>query len=59
MPGRPELLAETIRRAYDGGYDLERMGALGREYAVTQADRGVAVARYGAVLRESVARSRR
>jgi len=51
-PGRPEVLAETIRCAHDGGYDLERMGALGREYVVAEADRRVAVSRYAAVLRE-------
>jgi colanic acid biosynthesis glycosyl transferase WcaI len=50
-PGRPERLAETIRLAYDGGYDLERMGALGREYVVANADRAVAVSRYATLLR--------
>jgi glycosyltransferase involved in cell wall biosynthesis len=54
-PGRPEVLAEAIRRAYDGGYDLERMGALGREYVVANADRAVAVSRYAALLRELAA----
>ena len=51
-PGRPELLAEAIRRAHDGGYDLERMGALGREYVVANADRAVAVSRYATLLRD-------
>jgi colanic acid biosynthesis glycosyl transferase WcaI len=51
-PGRPERLGEAIRRAYDGGYDLERMGALGREYVVANADRAVAVSRYASLLRE-------
>jgi colanic acid biosynthesis glycosyl transferase WcaI len=54
-PGRPERLAEVIRRAYDGGYDLDRMGALGREYVVANADRSVAVARYAALLRKLAA----
>lgn len=54
-PGRPELLAEAIRLAHDGGYDLERMGALGREYVVANADRAVAVSRYAALLRELAA----
>ncbi len=54
-PGRPELLAEAIRTAHDGGYDLERMGAVGREYVVANADRRVAVKRYAAILRELAA----
>ena len=52
VPDRPELLAEAIRCAHDGGYDLERMGALGREYVVANADRTVAVTRYASLLRE-------
>jgi glycosyltransferase involved in cell wall biosynthesis len=51
-PGRPELLAEQIRRAYRGELDLEAMGARGREYVVAEADRGVAVDRYRRLLRE-------
>ena len=31
-PSRPELLAEVIRDAYEGRYDLDAMGARGREY---------------------------
>lgn len=57
-PGRPELLAEAIRTAHDGGYDLERMGALGREYVVANADRRVAVERYAAILHELAATQR-
>ena len=45
-PGRPELLAREIRRAYDGELDLEEMGRRGREYVTTEADRSVAVGRY-------------
>jgi colanic acid biosynthesis glycosyl transferase WcaI len=45
-PGRPELLAEQIRRAYDGELDLAWMGERGREYVAAEADRSVAVARY-------------
>jgi len=51
-PGRPELLAETIRAAYDGVYDLAEMGRRGREYVVREADRLVAFERYRQVLRE-------
>ncbi len=54
-PGRPELLAGAIRAARDGAYDLERMGALGREYVVAHADRRVATDRYAAILRELAA----
>jgi colanic acid biosynthesis glycosyl transferase WcaI len=45
-PGRPELLAEEIRRAHDGLLDLDEMGRLGREYVTAEADRSVAVRRY-------------
>jgi colanic acid biosynthesis glycosyl transferase WcaI len=45
-PGRPELVAETIRRAHDGELELEEMGRRGREYVTAEADRSVAVRRY-------------
>lgn len=57
-PGRPELLAATIRRARDGEYDLAEMGRRGRAYIEQEADRTVAVARYRALLSELVARGR-
>src|SRR6266576_6528179 len=41
-PGRPELLAEAIRAAYDGRYDLDEMGRRGRAYVLREADRTVA-----------------
>jgi colanic acid biosynthesis glycosyl transferase WcaI len=53
-PGRPEVLAEAIRRAHDGEYDLDEMGRRGREYVVTEADRSVAVGRYERLLLELV-----
>jgi glycosyltransferase involved in cell wall biosynthesis len=53
-PGRPELLAQAIRSAYDGAWDLEEMGRRGRRYAEEEADRSVAVERYRKVLRELV-----
>ncbi|MGH3105181.1 MAG: glycosyltransferase family 4 protein [Gaiellaceae bacterium] len=54
-PGRPELLAAAIRRAYDGELDLAEMGRRGREYVTAEADRRVAVDRYRALLRELTA----
>jgi glycosyltransferase involved in cell wall biosynthesis len=45
-PGRPELLARVIRDAHDGVYDLDEMGARGREWVEREADRSVAVRRY-------------
>jgi colanic acid biosynthesis glycosyl transferase WcaI len=53
-PGRPELIAEVIRHAHAGGYDLEEMGRRGREYVVTEADRAVAVRRYERLLLDLV-----
>jgi glycosyltransferase involved in cell wall biosynthesis len=55
-PGRPELLAATIRRAHDGELDLAEMGRRGREYVVQEADREVAFDRYRKVLRELASR---
>jgi putative colanic acid biosynthesis glycosyltransferase WcaI len=57
-PGRPELLAAAIRRAYDGELDLEEMGRRGREYVVAEADRNVAVGRYRDLLLELAGRAR-
>jgi hypothetical protein len=51
-PGRPELVAGAIRDAHGGRYDLDAMGRRGRDYAVAEAGRGVAVARYRVVLGE-------
>ncbi len=45
-PGEPRLLAETIRAAAAGDYDLEAMGRRGRLWVEREADRVVAVARY-------------
>jgi glycosyltransferase involved in cell wall biosynthesis len=55
-PGRPELLTETIRKAYNGEYDLVEMGARARRFAVDEADRTIAISRYRAVLQEVLAR---
>jgi colanic acid biosynthesis glycosyl transferase WcaI len=54
-PGRPELLARTIRAAREGEYDLEEMGRRGREYVEREADRSVAMRRYRAVVAELLA----
>ena len=54
-PGRPELLARTIRAARDGAYDLEAMGRRGREYVEREADREVAMERYRALVAELLA----
>jgi colanic acid biosynthesis glycosyl transferase WcaI len=51
-PGRPELLAEAIRTAHDGGFDLDEMGRRGREYVTREADRSVATERYRSVISE-------
>ncbi len=54
-PGRPELLARTIRAAREGAFDLEEMGRRGREYVVREADRSVAMERYRSVVAELLA----
>ena len=54
-PGRPELLARTIRAAADGAYDLEEMGRRGRRYVEEEADRLVAMERYRTLVRELLA----
>jgi glycosyltransferase involved in cell wall biosynthesis len=54
-PGRPELLARTIREAADGVYDLSEMGRRGRAYVEEEADRLVAMERYRALVRELLA----
>jgi colanic acid biosynthesis glycosyl transferase WcaI len=51
-PSRPELVAAAIRNAHDGRYDLAEMGRRGREFAVAEGDRAVALTRYRGVLRE-------
>ena len=54
-PSRPELVAEVIRDAYEGRYDLDEMGARGRAYVTEEADTSVALGRYRELLREMVA----
>ena len=57
-PGRPELVANVIRDAYDGRLDLDEMGARGREYVVAEADREVAIGRYRTLLKDLAASGR-
>jgi putative colanic acid biosynthesis glycosyltransferase WcaI len=54
-PGRPELVAETIRDAIAGAYPLEAMGVRGRAYVEREADQEIAFERYRRVVAESVA----
>jgi colanic acid biosynthesis glycosyl transferase WcaI len=51
-PGNPLALAETIRAAHDGAFDLAEMGRRAREYAESNSDRRIAVDRYRGVLQE-------
>jgi colanic acid biosynthesis glycosyl transferase WcaI len=51
-PGDPIALAEVLRAAHDGEYDLEEMGRRGRAFAESASDRSIAVGRYRAVLDE-------
>ncbi len=53
-PGRPELLARTIREAAEGEHDLAEMGRRGRAYVEEEADSVVAMERYRALVRELV-----
>jgi colanic acid biosynthesis glycosyl transferase WcaI len=45
-PDRPDLLAAAIRDVRERRLDLERMGALGREFVEREADRSVSLGRY-------------
>lgn len=49
-PGRPDLLADEIRRAAAGEYDLEEMGRRGREWVEAEGGREHAVERYRELL---------
>ncbi len=51
-PGDPLALARAIRAAHDGELDLGEMGRRAREFAETEGDRPIAIARYDAVLEE-------
>jgi len=49
-PGQPDLLAEEIRKAAAGEYDLVAMGLRGREWVEAEAGRERAVERYRRLL---------
>ncbi|HEX4521410.1 MAG TPA: glycosyltransferase family 4 protein [Gaiellaceae bacterium] len=51
-PGRPDLVAEAIREAHAGSYDLDAMGQRGSEFVRREATREVAVGRYRALIGE-------
>jgi glycosyltransferase involved in cell wall biosynthesis len=51
-PGRPDLLAATLRELHAGEHDLEAMGRRGHAYVTEAADRSVAFERYRALLEE-------
>jgi len=51
-PGRPDLLASTIRELAAGEHDLEEMGKRGRAYVEAEADREIAIGRYRRLLAE-------
>jgi glycosyltransferase involved in cell wall biosynthesis len=51
-PGDPLALAEVLRAAHGGAYDLAEMGRRARAFAETASDRSIAVGRYRAVLDE-------
>ena len=46
------MLFRSIRDAHDGAYDLDAMGARGREWVEREADRSVALRRYRELLTE-------
>ena len=53
-PGRPDLLAATIRECAAGHHDLEEMGRRGRAYVEAEADRDAVIDRYRHLLQELV-----
>jgi len=57
-PGRPEIVAATLRAAVDGSLVLTGMGERGRAYVEREADREVAFERYRRLFAEVVSSSR-
>ena len=51
-PGRPDLLAATLRELHAGEHDLAEMGRRGRAYVTEAADRSIAFERYRTLLGE-------
>jgi len=58
-PGRPDVVATTLRSLVEGSLGLGGMGERGREYVEREADREVAFARYRRVFADVVASSAR
>jgi glycosyltransferase involved in cell wall biosynthesis len=54
-PARPELVAKAIRDLYERRDELPELGAKGRRYVESEADRRVAHARYRAVIHDLLA----
>lgn len=54
-PARPELVANAIRDLHERRHELPELGAKGRRYVESQADRRVAYARYKAVINDLLA----
>lgn len=50
--GRADRLAEAIRDAYEGRYDLDQMGRNGRDYVASNIDRGISIGRYRDLIAE-------
>ncbi len=57
-PGRPDLLAASLRELHAGEHDLEEMGRRGLAYVEDAADRSIAVERYRGLLEEVVSEGR-
>jgi len=55
-PGQPDLVAEEIRKAAAGSYDLVEMGRVGREWVQREAGLERAVERYRRLLADVLAR---
>jgi glycosyltransferase involved in cell wall biosynthesis len=53
-PARPDEVADAIRAAHDGKYDLRAMGDRGRRYVVEHADRSAGVERYAELVDELI-----
>jgi colanic acid biosynthesis glycosyl transferase WcaI len=51
-PGRPDLLARTLRELHGGEHDLAEMSRRARMYVEAEADRTVAIGRYRELLAE-------
>ena len=57
LPGSAEVLAETIKRAFQKRPDWQRMGLLGREYVVRQYSREIVTNKYIELIKNLVYKS--